>query len=78
VNAPVQLTEVRKVYGAGPGSVTALDGVTYGFAEGTFTAVMGPSGSGKSTLLHCAFGLDSPTSGDVQPSARRLGELSGT
>ena len=66
MNAPVQLADVRKVYGTGPGAVTALDGVTYSFAEGTFTAVMGPSGSGKSTLLHCAAGLDSPTSGEVQ------------
>jgi putative ABC transport system ATP-binding protein len=78
VNAPVQLTEVRKVYGAGPGSVTALDGVTYGFAEGTFTAVMGPSGSGKSTLLHCAAGLDSPTSGDVHLVGRSLQGLNET
>ena len=66
MSAPVQLTEVRKVYGTGPGAVTALDGVTYGFAAGTFTAVMGPSGSGKSTLLHCAAGLDVPTSGEVE------------
>ncbi|MGW1346296.1 ABC transporter ATP-binding protein [Kribbella sp. NPDC002412] len=78
MNAPVQLTEVRKVYGTGPGAVTALDGVTYGFAEGTFTAVMGPSGSGKSTLLHCAAGLDSPTSGDVHLVGRSLRGLDET
>ncbi|MFI7063518.1 ABC transporter ATP-binding protein [Kribbella sp. NPDC050124] len=78
MNAPVQLTEVRKVYGTGPGAVTALDGVTYGFAEGTFTAVMGPSGSGKSTLLHCAAGLDSPTSGDVHLVGRSLRGLNET
>jgi len=65
MSAPVQLADIRKVYGTGPGAVTALAGVTYGFAPGTFTAVMGPSGSGKSTLLHCAAGLDAPTSGDV-------------
>jgi putative ABC transport system ATP-binding protein len=65
MTAPVQLNDVRKVYGIGPSAVTALDGVSYGFGEGTFTAVMGPSGSGKSTLLHCAAGLDEPTSGEV-------------
>jgi len=65
MNAPVQLIDVRKVYGNGPGAVDALAGVTYGFAAGTFTAVMGPSGSGKSTLLHCAAGLDRPTGGKV-------------
>jgi len=65
MTAPVQLAEVRKVYGTGPSAVTALGGVSYSFTEGTFTAVMGPSGSGKSTLLHCAAGLDEPTAGEV-------------
>jgi putative ABC transport system ATP-binding protein len=39
--------------------------VTYHFARGSFTAVMGASGSGKSTLLQCAAGLDQPTTGTV-------------
>ncbi|ADB34479.1 ABC transporter related protein [Kribbella flavida DSM 17836] len=65
MTAPVQLTDVRKVYGTGAGAVTALDGVSHRFAEASFTAVMGPSGSGKSTLLHCAAGLDEPSTGEV-------------
>jgi putative ABC transport system ATP-binding protein len=78
VNAPVRLAEVRKIYGTGPGAVTALDGVTHDFAEGTFTAVMGPSGSGKSTLLHCAAGLDAPTSGEVRLTGTALRGLDET
>ncbi|HEY3557948.1 MAG TPA: ABC transporter ATP-binding protein [Kribbella sp.] len=78
MSAPVELTDVRKVYGAGPGAVDALAGVTYGFAAGTFTAVMGPSGSGKSTLLHCAAGLDTPTSGEVELAGRSLRGLDET
>lgn len=67
VNAPsaVRLSSVRKIYGKGKSTVSALRGVTADFRYGTFTAVMGPSGSGKSTFLHCAAGLDSPTSGSV-------------
>ncbi|GAA4526041.1 ABC transporter ATP-binding protein [Amycolatopsis samaneae] len=61
----VRLEGVRKTYGAGDSEVVALAGVTVGFAQGTFTAVMGPSGSGKSTLLHCAAGLDQPDAGSV-------------
>jgi len=61
----IALREVRKVYGSGEGTVTALDGVTVALPPRSFTAVMGPSGSGKSTLLHVAAGLDRPTSGNV-------------
>jgi putative ABC transport system ATP-binding protein len=61
----IRLDEVRKVYGDGSGAVTALAGVSLGFAPGSFTAVMGPSGSGKSTFLHVAAGLDVATEGEV-------------
>ena len=64
------IENLRRTYGRGAQSVTALDGVTYAFAPGSFTAVMGPSGSGKSTLLQCAAGLDRPSEGAV-----RLGEV---
>jgi putative ABC transport system ATP-binding protein len=68
----VQLRGVRRTYG----TVTALDGVTTGFATGTFTAVMGPSGSGKSTLLQCAAGLDRPDEGSVTVNGVELTRLS--
>jgi putative ABC transport system ATP-binding protein len=71
----VQLWGVRRVFGIGRRAVTAVDGVTIGFASGTFTAVMGPSGSGKSTLLHCAAGLDRPTEGTVIIGGTDLGPL---
>jgi putative ABC transport system ATP-binding protein len=78
MNAPVQLADVQKLYGTGPGAVTALGGVSHSFAQGTFTAVMGPSGSGKSTLLHCAAGLDEPTSGEVHLAGTPLRGLDET
>ena len=76
--APVQLSDVRKVYGTGAGAITALAGVTLSFPAGSFAAVMGPSGSGKSTFLHCAAGLDRPTSGEVLLDGASLSELSET
>ncbi|WP_020390981.1 ABC transporter ATP-binding protein [Kribbella catacumbae] len=78
MSAPVQLTDVQKVYGSGPSAVTALGGVSHSFQQGTFTAVMGPSGSGKSTLLHCAAGLDEPTSGQVHLVGKPLQGLNET
>ncbi|MFJ6850365.1 ATP-binding cassette domain-containing protein [Streptomyces sp. NPDC091271] len=50
----VRLDSVSRLYGAPKHRVTALDDVSIGLEQGTFTAVMGPSGSGKTTLLHCA------------------------
>jgi putative ABC transport system ATP-binding protein len=71
--AAASAVEVTKVYGQGPGAVTALDEVTVRFDVGTFTAVMGPSGSGKSTLLQLLGGLDRPTRGQVRVRGRDLG-----
>ncbi|GAA4241300.1 ABC transporter ATP-binding protein [Actinomadura meridiana] len=70
--AAVTLDAVTRTYG----EVRALDGVSWTFPRGTFTAVMGPSGSGKSTFLHCASGLDRPTSGTVRIGGTDLGQLS--
>ncbi|MDH4119713.1 MAG: ABC transporter ATP-binding protein [Acidimicrobiia bacterium] len=64
-----------KVYGAGDATVRALDGVTFEFPRGQFTAIMGPSGSGKSTMLHTLAGLDTLTSGRVEIGGVDLGSL---
>ncbi|MEV4417515.1 ABC transporter ATP-binding protein [Catellatospora sp. NPDC049609] len=74
--AAVRLNAVRKTYGTGPSTVTALDGVSAEFAPGTFTAVMGASGSGKSTLLQCAAGLDTVDSGQITIAGTDLAGLS--
>jgi putative ABC transport system ATP-binding protein len=70
--------ELRKVFGRGSTAVVALDGVSYAFPAGSFTAVMGPSGSGKSTLLQCAAGLDRPTGGRIRLAEIDLGPLGET
>ncbi|MGK5550378.1 ABC transporter ATP-binding protein [Actinomadura kijaniata] len=67
----VRLESVTRTYG----DVTALDGVSWAFPRGAFTAVMGPSGSGKSTFLQCASGLDRPDAGTVRIGGVDLGEL---
>jgi putative ABC transport system ATP-binding protein len=61
----LEVHELTRTYGEGPGAVIALAGVDLAFQRGTFTAVMGPSGSGKSTLLTLAAALERPTSGRV-------------
>ena len=63
--AILQTQNLKKVYGTGPNSVHALDGINLSIEKGQFVAVVGTSGSGKSTLLHMLGGLDRPTSGKV-------------
>jgi putative ABC transport system ATP-binding protein len=71
----IELVNARKVYGRDTSEVVALDDVTTGFAEATFTAIMGPSGSGKSTLLQCAAGLDTLSKGEILFCGTRLSSL---
>jgi putative ABC transport system ATP-binding protein len=66
VSAFIELTDVRKVYGQGPGAVNAVDGVSFKAQAGEWIAIMGPSGSGKTTLLNLIGCLDQATSGAVR------------
>jgi putative ABC transport system ATP-binding protein len=71
----VSAIDLARRYGEGEAAVDALAGVTVGFPQGAFTAIMGASGSGKSTLMHCLAGLDKPTSGTVVIDGVELGSL---
>ena len=67
----LEMANVSKVFGTGPGAVTALRGVDLRVTHGEFMCVLGASGCGKSTLLNIAAGLDEATSGTVTIAARR-------
>jgi putative ABC transport system ATP-binding protein len=70
-----ELTDVRKTFHRGDGTVQALDGVNLTIDAGEFLAVQGPTGQGKSTLLLLLGGLDRPTSGSVVFEGRDLARL---
>lgn len=62
----IEIRDVRKVFGAGPGATLALDGIDLEIAPGEFVSVVGPSGCGKSTLLRLIAGLLPATSGSIK------------
>ena len=72
----LEASEVSKIYQMGVTTVTALDRVSLGVAEGEFAAIQGTSGSGKSTLLNLLGGLDHPSSGEVLFDRKPLSPLS--
>ena len=71
----LEAISLTKIYGRPGNEVTALDNVSYAFAEGSFTAVTGRSGSGKSTLLQLLGGLMAPSGGRVLLDGENLSLL---
>jgi NitT/TauT family transport system ATP-binding protein len=61
----LEVTDLTRIYGRGPGAHTAVTGVSLTVAQGELVSIVGPSGCGKSTLLRCVAGLIPPTSGRV-------------
>jgi len=71
----LELKNVHKIYNGSEVQVHAVDGVTLGFEEAEFAAIVGPSGSGKTTLLNLIGGLDNPTSGEILIDGTNLSKL---
>ena len=67
--------DLCKSYGSGENSVQALNHVSISVENGEFVAIIGTSGSGKSTLLNLFGGLDTPTSGEVLVSGKKLFQM---
>jgi branched-chain amino acid transport system ATP-binding protein len=47
------------------GGIVALDGISFGIAEGQILGLIGPNGAGKTTLFNCVSRLYTPNAGDI-------------
>lgn len=77
----IAVNNLTKVYHTGQGEVTALSGISFNIARGSFVSIVGSSGSGKTTLVNLLGCLDFPTSGSylldgIDVFSSSAGELS--
>lgn len=71
----LQVTDLKKSYGADESRVSVLNGITMGVERGQMCVIQGSSGSGKSTLLNCIGGLDEIDAGSVVVDGKEISGL---
>jgi peptide/nickel transport system ATP-binding protein len=64
------------LFGAGAGTVYAVDGVSFTIEKGETLALVGESGCGKSTVGRCILRLTDITGGQVVLDGKRIDDLS--
>ncbi len=80
----LQVTDLKRRYTLAresllkpPGSIYALNGVSFQIEKGKSFGVVGESGCGKSTLARLVMALEIPTAGDINILGRNVNELAG-
>ncbi|MFI4893023.1 MAG: ABC transporter ATP-binding protein, partial [Phycisphaerales bacterium JB058] len=68
----IDLDQITKTFGAGPGKAKAVDHVSLLIEPGELFFLLGPSGCGKTTLLRMIAGFIEPTSGQIAFNGREV------
>src|SRR5246127_4462318 len=66
----LELDGLRRQYG----TVTALDGLTFGVPAGQVFGFLGPNGAGKTTTMRAIFGVAALDAGEIRWRGRPVGE----
>lgn len=75
MSALLELTDIRRSYPSGDGSVEVLKGISLEIHAGEMVAIVGASGSGKSTLMNIIGCLDKPTHGTYRVAGTDVATL---
>jgi spermidine/putrescine transport system ATP-binding protein len=70
-----EIRDVVKEFGAGPGAVRALDGVSLDIRENEFFTLLGPSGCGKTTMLRLIAGFEAVSAGHIRLHGEEIADL---
>lgn len=65
VTAPLEVTQLVKVYSSAHGVVNATNDISFSIQPGECFGLLGPNGAGKSTTINCVTGFFPPTSGQA-------------
>ena len=68
----IDISDIKKSYGAGESRVEVLKGISFGVEKGEFCVLLGPSGSGKSTLQTIIGGIDDADSGYISINGEKI------
>src|SRR6201986_5177371 len=66
----LELDGLRRRYG----TVTALDGLTFGVPAGQVFGFLGPNGAGKTTAMRAVFGVTALDAGEIRWRGRQVAE----
>lgn len=73
----ISLQNVKKIFQAKSGVVTAVNDVNLTIHKGEIYGIIGYSGAGKSTLIRMLNGLEKPSSGEVSVAGRNISKIKG-
>ncbi|MDO4323904.1 MAG: ABC transporter ATP-binding protein [Lachnospiraceae bacterium] len=71
----LEISNVRKSFGAEDNRVEVLKGIDLEVGKGEICVLLGPSGSGKSTLLNIIGGIDQADSGYIAINGERTADM---